>query len=369
MAAVIKKVSVSILTALLLISFFSLNVSASSGTVSESLVALDEETPKNPETTETPDEPSSSESPTVAFKAPAGATLTYRSRARYKKWEKKFKNQASLTGSVGKKKTLAAVQIKIKSSTSGKIQYRTHAYKQGWGGWKANGKTSGKKSYKLDMIQIRLTGALAEKYDIYYRVKVRVTNGWLGWAKNGEPAGVLHYARFIEAIQIVLTEKGAKTPGFVGGIKSQRSTALMTADHIKKAMTEKAQSISSKTNWLILCDTNNFFAAVFKGSKGNWKLTRFIYIGVGKTSTPTKKGSFALRKKRKNLYGCGVRCKYASSFKGAYYFHSIPYYYDGKRVFSPVLGKRISHGCVRMATDDAKYIYKKVPLKTKVVVY
>ena len=119
----------------------------------------------------------------------------------------------------------------------------------------------------------------------------------------------------------------------------------------------------------IVCITNNFFAAVFKGSKGNWKLTRFIYIGVGKTSTPTKKGSFALRKKRKNLYGCGVRCKYASSFKGAYYFHSIPYYYDGKKVFSPVLGKRISHGCVRMATDDAKYIYKKVPLKTKVVVY
>ena len=158
-----KKVSVSILTVFFLVSFFSFNVSASAvDNSSGSYILLDEETP---------DTQGSSESPEITpYKAPAGATVSYRTRARYKKWDKKFKSQASIAGSVGKKKTLAAVQIKIKSSTSGKILYRTHAYKEGWGGWKTNGKTSGKKSYKLDMIQIKLTGALAEKYDIYYRV-------------------------------------------------------------------------------------------------------------------------------------------------------------------------------------------------------
>ena len=69
------------------------------------------------------------------------------------------------------------------------------------------------------------------------------------------------------------------------------------------------------------------------------------------------------------LKGCPLRCKWCSSFKGSYYFHSWPYYWNGKKVYSPVLGKQVSHGCVRMATDDAKYIYKKVPLKTKVWVY
>ncbi|MBR1905463.1 MAG: L,D-transpeptidase family protein [Clostridiales bacterium] len=372
MSAAIKKISASILTALLLTSFFSFNVSASSdGTVSsdtaasESLIVLDDETP------ETPENPQNTESPTqpVPFKAPAGATLTYRTRARYRKWEKKYKKQANLSGSVGKKRTLEALQIKLKSSTSGKIQYRTHAYKKGWGAFKTNGKTSGKKGYKLDMIQIRLTGALAEKYDIYYRVHVRTSNGWLDWAKNGEIAGVMHYARFIEAIQIVLTEKGAGKPGAVAGVKSQRSTAVMNADHIKKAMTEKAQGISSKTKWLILCDTSKFFAGVFKGSKGNWKLVRFIYVGVGKAATPTKKGKHPIKGKKKKFFAGAVRCKYCTRYYKNYYFHSVPYYWNGKKVYSPTLGKRISHGCIRMATDDAKYIYKNVPKKSMAYVY
>ena len=174
MISALKKVSLSILTVVFLISFFSFNVSASSVCESSgSYILLDEETADNTDKTDNTGKSDSPEAP-EPFKAPAGATLTYRTRARYKKWEKKFKNQAALSGSVGKKRTLAAVQIKLKSSTSGKILYRTHAYKTGWGGWKTNGKTSGKKSYKLDMIQIKLTGALAEKYDIYYRVKVRV---------------------------------------------------------------------------------------------------------------------------------------------------------------------------------------------------
>ena len=369
MISALKKVSLSILTVVFLISFFYFNVSASSVCESSgSYILLDEETADNTDKTDDTGKSDSPEAP-EPFKAPAGATLTYRTRARYKKWEKKFKNQAALSGSVGKKRTLAAVQIKLKSSTSGKILYRTHAYKTGWGGWKTNGKTSGKKSYKLDMIQIKLTGALAEKYDIYYRVKVRVTNGWLDWAKNGEVAGVMHYARFIEAIQIVLTEKGAKAPGIVGGVKSQRSSAVMTADHIKEAMTAKAQNVSSKTKWLILCDTTNFFAGVFKGSKGNWKLVRFIYVGVGKVNTPTKKGKHPVKGKKKKFFAGAVRCKYCTRYYKNYYFHSVPYYWDGKRVYSPQLGKRISHGCIRMATDDAKFIYKNVPKKSMAYVY
>ena len=328
--------------------------------------------PGNPSTSETPTEPgdpSTGEEPSKPFTTPAGATLTYRTRARYKKWEKKYKPQGNLAGSVNKKRTLEAVQMKFKSSTSGKLQYRVHTYKYGWSAYKTNGQTAGRKGGKLDQIQIRLTGALAEKYDVYYRVHVRTDNGWTNWAKNGESAGAVHYARFIEAIQVVLTEKDAGAPGDVANIKSERDGALITAYDIKEAMTEKAQSMTSKTKWLILCDTNNYFVGVFKGSQGNWKMVRFIYVAVGKPSTPTKKGTFALRKKKKKFFATNVRCKFCSSFTGAYYFHSWPYYWNGQKVYSPVLGKGVSHGCVRMATDDAKYIYKKVPLKTKVVVY
>ena len=37
--------------------------------------------------------------------------------------------------------------------------------------------------------------------------------GWLGWAKNGEKAGTEGLAKRLEAVQIVLVEKGGAAPG------------------------------------------------------------------------------------------------------------------------------------------------------------
>ena len=57
-----------------------------------------------------------------------------------------------------------------------------------------------------------MTGELAEKYDIYYRVH-SANFGWLGWAKNGESAGSQGYSRQAEALEIRLVEKGKMAPG------------------------------------------------------------------------------------------------------------------------------------------------------------
>ena len=78
----------------------------------------------------------------------------------------------------------------------------------------------------LEAIQIKLTGTLAEKYDVYYRVHCQ-TYGWMGWAKNGDPAGTTGHAKRLEAIQIVLRAKGTGAPGassqpaYVGGAVPQ----------------------------------------------------------------------------------------------------------------------------------------------------
>ena len=63
-------------------------------------------------------------------------------------------------------------------------------------------------------MKIQLTGQLAERYDIYYRVHVQ-NFGWLGWAKNGSNAGTSNYNYHIEAIQ-------RKNLGF-GGYNGQGS--------------------------------------------------------------------------------------------------------------------------------------------------
>ena len=64
----------------------------------------------------------------------------------------------------------------------------------------------------MEAVRLKLTGELAEHYDIYYRVHSQ-SYGWLGWAKNGEIAGTAGLAKRMEAIQIKLVEKGGKAPG------------------------------------------------------------------------------------------------------------------------------------------------------------
>ena len=83
----------------------------------------------------------------------------------------------------------------------------------GWGDWVSDGTVSGiaDGEKRMEAIEIRLTGELAEKYDVYYRVHSQ-TYGWLDWAKNGAPAGTEGYAKRVEAIEICLVEKGGTAP-------------------------------------------------------------------------------------------------------------------------------------------------------------
>ena len=333
----LKKISAGLITAILMVTFLSAGVSASSVGVQSK------------------------------YNGPEGVTLTYRSMVK-KKWQS-AKNQGELSGTTGKSLKLEAIQINIKSETAGGIEYSVGEVKKSFAAAKTSGQTAGGKGKSLARIRMNLTGELAEKYDIYYRTHISMKNGWLGWAKNGEISGNADYWKTIDAIQIVLTAKDAEAPGNIGGVTSARNTAYYTAQDIKDAMTAKAQGLSSKTNYLVLASRSKYFTAVFKGSKGNWQLVRFIYCSVGKKSTKTRTGTYKIKNKKKYFLSGNVRVKYASRYVGGYYFHSVCYNLAGKKIVDGRLGKQISHGCIRMSTADAKYIYKTVPKNSKVVVY
>lgn len=64
-------------------------------------------------------------------------------------------------------------------------------------------------------MKIQLTGQLAERYDIYYRVHVQ-NFGWLDWAKNGSNAGTSNYNYHIEAIQVAIQRKNLGFGGYNG---------------------------------------------------------------------------------------------------------------------------------------------------------
>ena len=90
----------------------------------------------------------------------------------------------------------------------GNIEYCAHVSNIGWQDWVKDGKTAGTtgKALAVEAVKIKLTGDLAEHYDVYYRTHVR-NIGWQSWVKNGNQAGTTGQAKSVEAIQIKLVKK------------------------------------------------------------------------------------------------------------------------------------------------------------------
>ena len=143
----------------------------------------------------------------------------------------------ALAGTTGESKRLEEVKIQIIPKNTvdetASINYRVHRQTYGWETkWAKDGSVSGTtgQAKRLEAIRIRLTGELAQHYDIYYRVHAQ-TFGWMGWAKNGESAGTAGYGKRLEAIQIMLVKKGAAAPGAtVKGITQTTSKSFNDAN-------------------------------------------------------------------------------------------------------------------------------------------
>lgn len=133
-------------------------------------------------------------------------------------------------------------------------------------------------------------------------------------------------------------------------------------------MISKAQSYSSSTKWLVLVDTRNNYFGVFTGKKGNWNLKYYWQCSTGASSTPTVIGQFTVKAKGYS-FGSGYTCYYYTQFYGDYLIHSIKYYQGTFTVMDGRLGMNISHGCVRLPLNQAKWIYNNIPTGTKVVTY
>ena len=117
-----------------------------------------------------------------------------------------------IAGVPDQSRRVEAFKVKLDNAkVEGNIEYRADIQNIGWESkWYKNGEMSGTvgKELRLNAIQMRLTGEMAEKYDLYYRVNVQDI-GWMDWVKNGETAGNEGQKKQVEAIQIGLVDKGA----------------------------------------------------------------------------------------------------------------------------------------------------------------
>lgn len=192
------------------------STSDSTTEVSTSEVTTVNDTENSSDDTETTLETSQSNEDTPI--APAKAEekvpdINYQTHIQDIGWQGVVKN-GEISGTSRRSLRLEGIKMNISNSDlAGSVEYRTHVQEIGWQGYVKDNQLSGTsgKSLRLEAIQIRLTGEIANAYDVYYRVHIE-DKGWLNWAKNSESAGSQSAAKRLESIQIKLVKKGEAAP-------------------------------------------------------------------------------------------------------------------------------------------------------------
>ena len=137
---------------------------------------------------------------------------------------------------------------------------------------------------------------------------------------------------------------------------------------------KKVKNATSDTMSLVTIDCTNHRVNVFRKRDGDWVCIKQWICSSGQTETvgeykKTPKGTFKLRYKLKHFgEEKGYTCWYACNFSGHSFIHSVLYnpgsmtsIQDGR------LGINASHGCVRLALKNAKWIYDHVKKGSTVI--
>ncbi len=129
-------------------------------------------------------------------------------------------SDGNTAGEESRESQIGSISIKLDAEINGGVSYRTMSEgEDDWQEWMKDGEISGLafENKSIESVQMELTGKIAKRYDIYYRVYSGKL-GWLGWAKNGESAGTFGNASACDAIQIRLVHKKSEEPPVNGDI-------------------------------------------------------------------------------------------------------------------------------------------------------
>ena len=129
-------------------------------------------------------------------------------------------------------------------------------------------------------------------------------------------------------------------------------------------------NIESLTSNLIYVNLKDQITYIYKGSINNWDKIKSFKCSTGIESEKTPTGIFDVRERGawffSDKYNQGG--KYWVQFYGDYLFHYVPYNKDQSEVVDYTLGVPASHGCIRLKTEDAKWIYDNIESGTKVII-
>ena len=152
-----------------------------------------------------------------------------------------------------------------------------------------------------------------------------------------------------------------------------------TVDYVRAAELPVVQTDSTKVDtrpdYVVYVNRAlNCITVKQQNEDGSLTAIKAMVCSCGREGSSTPEGTFrtsnyyAWRKMVDNTYG-----RYAVRFNGKILFHSVPYIEDSPDTLEweeyNKLGENASLGCVRLAAEDAKWIYDNCKRGTKVVVY
>ena len=153
------------------------------------------------------------------------SVLYYAKIAGNREWTE-VASDGEMAGTTGQSKIMESFMIEVTDPDSGEmldpsilgVEYSGHVQNVGWESYVSNGEICGRpgKNLRIEAIRMRLTGELADQYDIYYCMHCQ-NYGWLAWAKNDTPAGTAGMSLRVEAIRIRIVEKGSTAPSNLSG--------------------------------------------------------------------------------------------------------------------------------------------------------
>ncbi len=227
----------------------------------------------------------------------------------------------------------------------------------------------------LNGIYVRKTGNLAYSMAVsaqtndrqvqyrwqYYDVAAGVWHDISGWSNSNAASWIAPNSGYYWLHVIAKLHDGTEK-SYTMGYTAQRYPADL------EAMMLRANNYSSSTPYIIMVNRSTHKVGVFQGWQGNWNNIVYWDCGDGAPGTPTVTGVFTVGS-RGYYFNSGVyRCFWYTQFYGDYLFHSVLCWPNGA-IADGRVGLAISHGCVRLQIENAKWIYDNIPSGTTVVVY
>lgn len=157
----------------------------------------------------------------------------------------------------------------------------------------------------------------------------------------------------------------AKPKSSTTNIKIENGVKIVKKDTINEMIKSELNSkeINSDTDYFIAVSKSQREVYIYHKEIDYWVNIKVLPCNIGASNSQTIEGNFYSGLKGRELRINETYVKYFTQISGNYLFHSVPYNEIGE-IIDGRLGEAVSHGCIRLTLEDAKYIYDIIPART-----